>query len=698
MSGIFRERSRAPYIWAATYRRFPRPPSGETPPVHETFTTIAGAAGRTNLSFTAPPSLVDDNIIEIGIFKENTAAITPPTGFTLKDQAATDSPVQLSVFWGRAPVIGVGPYDFTWTGATFAGGSAHRVSGAITSGDPYDITRIVAETGAGDANTPDVAVTTGTANCLATWFGAGFSGGATWTPPTSFTEILQVANYSAAVRTLVSAGGTGTIVGIQSGTSPMVAWVGVLKPIPVGGGGQNILPSAIASGQAFGTPTVVAGAVTISPSSIASAEVFGTARIVRVIQPTGIASAEAFGTPNVIRVIKPTGIASAEAFGTAKTVRTITPSGIASAEAFGSTAITNARLILPSGIASAQAFGTPTVVPGVATILPSGIASAGAFGTAKIIRTVFPTGIISQEAFGTPKTSRTIQPTAIASGQAFGIPKIVRIVSPSSIASAQAFGTPTIVKGAATIIPSGIASGLVFGDAIVSGGTGIVPPGIASAQAFGTSRVTITKIYGIGIPSAEAFGTAVIGRYVLPISIASQQAFGTPTVQPGVRQVSPTGIASAQAFGTAKVSRIAYAIGIASSEVFGNARVGITRIYATGIPSAEELGIPGIGGEGAILPSGIASGLAFGVPKLSRLIFVSGIPPAEVFGTPQLRRQVLVLGIPSEQIFGLAALLPYGLGIDIDAVRLSAPGVKVSSKNVGIKTSVKPRGPTVTVR
>jgi hypothetical protein len=204
-------------------------------PVHQTHTLIAPAAGRTNLSFTAPASLATDDIVEVGIYKDNLAAITPPTGFTQKDQAATDDPSQLTVLWGRrggGADIGAGPYNFTWTGAAFAGGSAHRISGAITSGDPYNITRIVAETGAGDVNTPDVAVTTTLDDTLAMWHASGHTGaGSTWTPPTSFTEVLEAQNYSAAWRALTAAGGTGTVVGTYaSHTDALVAWVGALKP------------------------------------------------------------------------------------------------------------------------------------------------------------------------------------------------------------------------------------------------------------------------------------------------------------------------------------------------------------------------------------------------------------------------------------------------------------------------------------
>ena len=60
-----------------------------------------------------------------------------------------------------------------------------------------------------------------------------------------------------------------------------------------------LLPSAIGSGEAFGTPAIICGPVEVAPSSIASSETFGTPRLTLKIVPTGIESEEAVGTPKV---------------------------------------------------------------------------------------------------------------------------------------------------------------------------------------------------------------------------------------------------------------------------------------------------------------------------------------------------------------------------------------------------------------
>jgi hypothetical protein len=90
------------------------------------------------------------------------------------------------------------------------------------------------------------------------------------------------------------------------------------RPVIVTGhiGGQDVLPSAIASEEAFGTAVLVVDQL-ISPSAIASAEAFGSHAVFpdQFITVTGIASAEAVGNPSISNLINTTGIASAEDFG-----------------------------------------------------------------------------------------------------------------------------------------------------------------------------------------------------------------------------------------------------------------------------------------------------------------------------------------------------------------------------------------------
>lgn len=192
--------------------------------------------------------------------------------------------------------------------------------------------------------------------------------------------------------------------------------------------------SNVAVSSAF---TTTGGSVTILPTGIASAEAFGTHTLVRVsrasITPGSILSGEAFGTTILFRIsrrtVAPTGIASLEAFGTQTFAGTtpsgVVPSGIPSAEAFGSATFEriSRRAVSPSGIASAEAFPTH-VFSGTFfnTIFPGGIPSAEAFGTAvvRLRANLLPSGIPSAEAFGTPIFSSPSAPTITLSNRFIG--------------------------------------------------------------------------------------------------------------------------------------------------------------------------------------------------------------------------------------------------------------------------------------
>lgn len=178
--------------------------------------------------------------------------------------------------------------------------------------------------------------------------------------------------------------------------------------------GVTILPTGIASAEAFGTHTLVrVSLASIAPSSILSGEAFGTAIFLRIsrrtVAPTGIASLEAFGTQTFTGTtpsgVVPSGIPSAEVFGSATfgriSRRTVSPSGIASAEAFPTHVFSGTFLntIFPGGIPSAEAFGT-AVVRLRANLLPSGIPSAEAFGTPIFSSPSAPTITLSNRFIG----------------------------------------------------------------------------------------------------------------------------------------------------------------------------------------------------------------------------------------------------------------------------------------------------------
>lgn len=233
---------------------------------------------------------------------------------------------------------------------------------------------------------------------------------------------------------------------------------------------------------------------------------------VLTVQPTGIASAEAFGTATIVPgavTLQPSGIVSAESFGTPKLQLHLSPSGIASLEAFGTPTMIVEGIIMPTGIASLEAFGSAVVVPGTITLEPSGISSSEALGTPKLALFILPTGVSSQEAIGTAKIIVIIEPSGIASLEAFGTPLIAAegVILPTGIASLEAFGSAIVVPGAVVLQPSGISTGEAFGTPKLA--LFILPTSIASQEAIGTAKI-IVILQPTGIPTAEAFGTAVV--------------------------------------------------------------------------------------------------------------------------------------------------------------------------------------------
>ena len=194
-----------------------------------------------------------------------------------------------------------------------------------------------------------------------------------------------------------------------------------------------LTPTGIASGEAFGSPTLTPGAVTVTATGIASVEAFGTATVQTgavTVTATAIGSGEAFGTPSVSQ-------------------------GAGSAQSLSAT-----------GIASGEAFGSPEVQPGTATIAPPGIGSGVVFGVPNLLGQVgiLPVQIFSAEAFGTPTLSG-------------GAPQLL----PSGIPTAEAFGSPTLSQGAAQLLPSGIPTAEAFGTPTLSGGT-LQPPTVTTNQ------------------------------------------------------------------------------------------------------------------------------------------------------------------------------------------------------------------------
>ncbi|MGZ4519165.1 MAG: hypothetical protein ACXVGA_00945 [Mycobacteriaceae bacterium] len=228
-----------------------------------------------------------------------------------------------------------------------------------------------------------------------------------------------------------------------------------LKP---SSGNVTALTTMISSSEAFGTPTMVAGALTASPSGIATSETFGNPSLLgpTTLGPTGIASGETFGATTATMgapVAQPYGPPSGETFGTpaALYAGTFAPTGISSGEAFGTptvTPTTPGSTYGPTFISSGELFGFPTVTANV-TVTAVGIDSGEAFGPVAFVKhykTFIPPTY--EQAFGPDPSSmarangdrlfsRLTYPVGYAVLKTNGFYTLVRNPDAESIASAD---------------------------------------------------------------------------------------------------------------------------------------------------------------------------------------------------------------------------------------------------------------------
>jgi hypothetical protein len=201
-------------------------------------TIDAGTFGRTTINLAVPATSVLTGLLDIAaIYIEHTTAPTPPDGTWTE---APDSPQGgvshfCRVFWRRPTGSETGTYNFTHPTA-WSSGFAFRISGVITTGDPFDVTNGAIKNTSADGSTPAVSDTTTVANTLLLWIGQSFSGGECSTV-SGFTERVDSPPGDSAATTLDTkaqavAGATGSLTAAFTIAAPTTAWLGALLPIP----------------------------------------------------------------------------------------------------------------------------------------------------------------------------------------------------------------------------------------------------------------------------------------------------------------------------------------------------------------------------------------------------------------------------------------------------------------------------------
>ena len=384
---------------------------------------LAGSNSAT-AAVPVPSAAASGDIAVVGIYKENTAAITPPAGFTQKAALTTSGTARgtLYVFWKRLTGADSGTYSFTWTGSTFRAAAAGLWSGRIATGDPFDGTVGTAESTSG-VTTLNVSTSPAAANGDAVGFWTNFNGGGAFTAPTNYTERQEASGViTLDTRDAVTSGSTGNVTATCSITDFMKAFLGVLAV--AGGSGATAtpgvtpavvaLPQASAIGNATVTPALIA-AVVSAPSS--ARNVGAGSGVLAAVVSMPQATPQAGGNATV----------SPAATVAAVTLPQNSPSGAGTA----APAVAASIVALPqaSPVAGGGATASPSTVAAVAslsqasrlassTVAPAGIQTAATLLTATptVSDTATPGVISSIVAFlqGLVRTSATRTPAAIS--------------------------------------------------------------------------------------------------------------------------------------------------------------------------------------------------------------------------------------------------------------------------------------------
>lgn len=211
-------------------------------------TYSTGGGGGSNIALVVPTGTAANSIILAYIYVEDDTAITGvPTGFTQKAFAENNTASnahRLYVYWKRATGADSGSYTFTFAAAvSWRSGVAVRIEGAITTGDPFDTGTGAVQTAATTTNAtaaPAVSLTTTAADTLLVYSASNFNGGATYTPPTSFTENLDTEEITIATLAKGAAGATGSLSATASASGAQCSVLGAI--LSVAPGGASALP------------------------------------------------------------------------------------------------------------------------------------------------------------------------------------------------------------------------------------------------------------------------------------------------------------------------------------------------------------------------------------------------------------------------------------------------------------------------
>jgi hypothetical protein len=429
-----------------------------------------------------PSGAAVNDIAVVGIYKESTAAITPPSGFTLKATLNTSATARgsLYVYWKRLTAADSGTYSFSWTGSAWRGAVCGLWSGRVGSGDPFDGTVGTAESTT-TVSTLNVSTSPANASGDAVGMWTNFNGGATWTAPTNYTEQQDTNVITLDSRDAVASGSTGSISASATISDFMKGFLGVLQVASSGTTGTVAVTQAADTSSASGvlgySGTVAATQANQTSSATGQLGYTGTIGITQAYQTSSASGTVATGFTGTVTITQANETASAsgvlgysgtvartQAANTSSASGTVTSSGFS-----GSVAVTQAsQTSTASGVLGYS--GTAAIVQAANTASASGklgytgttartqanqsAAAAGAVanpvtGTAAITQdSQFSTATGSTQplvTFGTASAGAGTRPTA--QGATAPVPTAVAAASGVASASARTVTVPTATGG-----------------------------------------------------------------------------------------------------------------------------------------------------------------------------------------------------------------------------------------------------------
>lgn len=224
-------------------------------------TLLTGTASTA--SFAVPASVASLDIIVVVFFLDGSNTVTAyPSGFAEAENSPVTLPAgggqhSLHVVWKRATGADSGTYDFTFASSTYREGAAHRYTGAVTSGTPFDSPTGSASDTANATTTPPVSTTTLGADRLLLFAGTDWAGGS-WTPPTGYAERMDSGVGLVTLDDLAqaTAGSSGNISATSTGSNKRAAWIGGL--IPAGAAATSgVQPLVVTAAGPVPRPTVI---------------------------------------------------------------------------------------------------------------------------------------------------------------------------------------------------------------------------------------------------------------------------------------------------------------------------------------------------------------------------------------------------------------------------------------------------------